>query len=203
MLCNSWNYPTNTFASAHNPQQMVSSATPSHQAQANNLRYPMKTGQHLVRLGRRESHTQPHKIQLSSTPGKAGMWHPSYMWFALMHQRRPPVYFPLSLTTRSTQDSRLTTLRSRTSHTSIECQLPSHRIRYIFPFILYHSRYSGQSVEWNYCHTPAIQVSSADCLHTAGVDCCTVHIARVNSCGGTHVHARTWFVATRKCDDVV
>ena len=125
------------------------------------------------------------------------LWHLSFMWFALMHQRRPPVYFPLSVTTRSTQDSRLTKLRSLTSLTSIECQLPSHRTRCVLPFIMYHSRYSGQSVVYNYCHTPVIQVSSADCLHMAGVDCCTVHFARVNSCGGTHVHARTCFVVTR------
>ena len=46
---------------------------------------------------------------------------PIFYVFALMHQRRPPVYFPLSLTTRSTQNSRLTKLRSLTNLTSIEC----------------------------------------------------------------------------------
>ena len=73
---------------------------------------------------------------------------PIFYVFALMHQRRPPVYFPLSLTTRSTQNSRLTKLRSLTNLTSIECQMPSHRARCVLPFILFHSRYSGQSVEY-------------------------------------------------------
>jgi hypothetical protein len=136
---------------------------------------------------------------------KNGLWHPSFMWFALMHQRRPPVYFPLSLTTRSTQDSRLTKLRWLTSLTSIECQLPTHRTRCVLPFIMYHSRYSGQSVEWNYCHTPVIQVSSVECRFPSHYRCRLQYstLARVNACGGTHVHASTCFVVTRKCDDVV
>ena len=33
------------------------------------------------------------------------LWQPSAMRFALVHQRRPPVYIPLFRTTGSTQDS--------------------------------------------------------------------------------------------------
>ena len=54
------------------------------------------------------------------------------MWFALMYQRRPPVYFPLFRTTRSTQDSRVTKLRSWTNQTSIECRLPSDSTDVVF-----------------------------------------------------------------------
>ena len=50
------------------------------------------------------------------------MWHPSFMWLALMHQRRPPACFPFLSTTYGTQDSRLS--RTTVIRQSYKCRVP-------------------------------------------------------------------------------
>ena len=122
-----------------------------------------------------------------------GIVAPMFMWFTLIHQHQPQLYFHLVCTTHSAQDCWLTNFSLEPDIHAYMCPMPAAFIHHP----MYTSFYSAQFMVLRIAALLKLLLwthyTSVECWLPSHSRCQMLYsvLARVNACGGTHVLTHT------------